>query len=312
MMAQKPGTAAARGIFSLTHDLSPWTHASLFSGSGKQTECLARFSPPDAERAPTRFDLSLFTDEGRWDITGTNIPAQFSREPSRTPPVIAKDFWPLSPESPHYITLLFSDRGAPANYRQMHGYPRQTFLLTNSQNNRTWAKFCFHSLQPAASAAHESTAAWRLSVQLMTQAEADKLEFNPFDPTKIWPHSRFPPHEAGIMELNPIPAEAVPNAFHPARLIPSIGYPPENPTHPPAPRSDDYAQPGNLFRLMSQAGRERLVDNLAAAMKGVPEPVLLHEIAHFFLCDPAYGKGVAGALGLSLDHALAPDNFNLN
>ncbi len=311
-MEQKPGTAAAYGVFTLTHDLSHWTQASLFSGSGKQTECLALFSTPSAERAPIGLDVKFFTDEGRWDITGSNVPVQFSRDPSRTPPVIAKDFWPLSPESLHYITLLFSDRGAPANYRHMHGYPRQTFTLTSSENNRTWAKFRFHSMQPATSAVHESTAAWRLSVQVMTEAEAGQLEFSPFDPTKIWPRSRFPPHEAGIMELNPIPAEAGPEAFDPANIVPGIGYPPENLLHPPAPGGDDYAQPGNLFRLMNTSEREHLTANLVATMRGLPEHILLQQIAHFFLCDPAYGKLIAGGLGLSLDQALAPVNFNLN
>jgi catalase len=60
--------------------------------------------------------------------------------------------------------------------------------------------------------------------------------------------------------------------------------------------NDDYTQPGNLFRLFDPAHRERLFDNLAAAMGGVPEEILARQIAHFTKCDPAYGAGVRAAI----------------
>ncbi|RNF85124.1 catalase [Montanilutibacter psychrotolerans] len=62
--------------------------------------------------------------------------------------------------------------------------------------------------------------------------------------------------------------------------------------------NDDYTQPGNLFRLFDDAQKQRLFDNLAAAMQGVPETILRRQIAHFSRCDPAYGAGVARALKL--------------
>lgn len=62
--------------------------------------------------------------------------------------------------------------------------------------------------------------------------------------------------------------------------------------------NDDYTQPGNLFRLMDAGQRERLFDNIAAAMQGVPEHIQRRQIAHFTKADPAYGAGVARALKL--------------
>jgi catalase len=65
--------------------------------------------------------------------------------------------------------------------------------------------------------------------------------------------------------------------------------------------NDDYTQPGDLFRLFDAAQKQRLFDNIAAAMQGVPEDIQRRQIAHFGKCDPAYGAGVAKALGLGLD-----------
>ncbi len=62
--------------------------------------------------------------------------------------------------------------------------------------------------------------------------------------------------------------------------------------------NDDYTQPGNLFRLMPEASKARLMDNLAAAMADVPEAIQRRQIAHFSKADPAYGAGVAQRLGL--------------
>lgn len=62
--------------------------------------------------------------------------------------------------------------------------------------------------------------------------------------------------------------------------------------------NDDYTQPGNLFRLFDAAQRQRLFDNIAAAMQGVPEHIQRRQIAHFTKADPAYGAGVEKALRL--------------
>ena len=63
--------------------------------------------------------------------------------------------------------------------------------------------------------------------------------------------------------------------------------------------NDDYTQPGNLFRLLSQAEKDRLMDAIAGAMQGVPEFIQRRQIGHFSKADPAYGAGVARRLGLS-------------
>jgi catalase len=64
--------------------------------------------------------------------------------------------------------------------------------------------------------------------------------------------------------------------------------------------NDDYRQPGDLFRLMPPDAKGRLFQNIAEAMTGVPEPIIQRQLAHFYKADPAYGEGVARALGLAL------------
>jgi catalase len=65
----------------------------------------------------------------------------------------------------------------------------------------------------------------------------------------------------------------------------------------PAPESnDDYKQAGDLFRLMTDAERHRLIDNIVDSMKSVAREIQLRQIEHFRKADPAYGEGIARGL----------------
>lgn len=61
---------------------------------------------------------------------------------------------------------------------------------------------------------------------------------------------------------------------------------------------DHYEQPGNLFRKMTSALRQLLFDNTARAMGDARLEVKQRHIANCMKADPAYGAGVARALGL--------------
>ena len=63
---------------------------------------------------------------------------------------------------------------------------------------------------------------------------------------------------------------------------------------------DYFTQPGNLFRLMSPAQQQVLFENTARNMNGVPDAIKMKHICHCMQADPAYGAGVAKALGLEL------------
>ncbi len=68
---------------------------------------------------------------------------------------------------------------------------------------------------------------------------------------------------------------------------------------------DYYSQPGALFRLMKPDEKERLIGNIVASMKTVPQRIQELQIQHFYRADPAYGEGVAKGLGLDIQKIAA-------
>jgi catalase len=68
------------------------------------------------------------------------------------------DFWSLSPESLHQVTILFSDRGLPRSYRHLHGFGSHTFSFINEANERFWVKFHFKTMQGLENLTNEEAA----------------------------------------------------------------------------------------------------------------------------------------------------------
>lgn len=156
--------SGAFGDFTVTHDITRYTKADIFSQIGKKTELFARFSTvagergaADAERDIRGFAVKFYTEDGNWDLVGNNTPVFFLRDPLKFPDLnhavkrdphtnmrSAKnnwDFWTFLPEALHQVTITMSDRGIPASYRHMNGYGSHTFSLINAQNERIWVKF---------------------------------------------------------------------------------------------------------------------------------------------------------------------------
>jgi catalase len=67
--------------------------------------------------------------------------------------------------------------------------------------------------------------------------------------------------------------------------------------------NDDYTQAGDLFRLLKPEERQRLITNIAGHMKGIPERIIKLQLSHFTKANPAYGRGVAEALGVAVPEA---------
>jgi len=274
--------SGAYGTFTVTHDISKFTKAKLFSEVGKKTDMLLRFSTvagergaADAERDVRGFAIKFYTEEGNWDLVGNNTPVFFVRDPykfanfihtqKRDPKTNLRDmdmqwdFWSLCPESLHQVTILFSDRGRPTDYRHVNGYGSHTYSFINAEGERVWCKFHFKTNQGIQNLMddegdrligenRESSQqdlfnaieqgdfpSWTMKVQIMTQAQAVKFEadtgWNPFDLTKVWPHADFPLHEVGQLELNRNPenyhAEMEQASFSPSALVPGIGPSPD-------------------------------------------------------------------------------------
>ncbi len=162
--------SGAFGTFTVTHDITRYTRAAIFSKVGKKTEMFARFTTvagergaADAERDIRGFALKFYTEEGNWDLVGNNTPVFFLRDPRKFPDLNKAvkrdprtnlrsatnnwDFWTLLPEALHQVTVVMSDRGIPASYRHMHGFGSHTFSFWNEKGERFWVKFHFRTKQ---------------------------------------------------------------------------------------------------------------------------------------------------------------------
>jgi len=225
----------------------------------------------DAERDVRGFAMKFYTEQGNWDLVGNNTPVFFIRDPykfanfihtqKRDPKTNMRcmdmqwDFWSLCPESLHQVTILFSDRGLPAGYRFMNGYGSHTYSLINDKGERVWCKFHFKTNQgiktiddPEAEKlvgtdreSHQRDLfeaiergefpQWRVCIQVMTDEQAERFPWNPFDLTKVWPHADFPLIDVGVMELNRNPenyfADVEQSAFNPSAFVPGIGPSPD-------------------------------------------------------------------------------------
>ncbi len=156
--------SGAYGTFTVTHDITRYTKAKIFSEVGKKTDLFVRFSvvagshgDSDTERDVRGFAIKFYTEEGNWDLVGNNTPVFFVRDPlkfadfihtqKRDPeknlflPVAKWDFWSLMPESLHQVMILMGDRGIPQSYRHMHGFGSHTYSFINAENERFWVKF---------------------------------------------------------------------------------------------------------------------------------------------------------------------------
>lgn len=65
------------------------------------------------------------------------------------------------------------------------------------------------------------------------------------------------------------------------------------------------SQAGNLFRLMTSDLQHRLFGNIARLMAGLPREIQLRQICQIFSANPAYGIGLANALGFSVERKMS-------
>jgi catalase len=266
--------AGAHGRFTVTNpEIAKYTKADFLSEEGKETPVFLRFSTvagelgsADTVRDPRGFAVKFYTDEGNYDIVGNNTPIFFIRDAIKFPDFIHTqkrhpqthlkdanmvwDFWSLSPESLHQITILHSDRGIPATLRHMQGYGSHTFKWVNKEGESFWVKYHFRTDQGVKNMDPEVATkiagehpdyhtedlfnaieegdfpSWTLKVQIMPEEEAATYEWDPFDITKVWPHGDYPLIEVGKMVLDRNPenyfAEVEQSAFSPGHFVPGI------------------------------------------------------------------------------------------
>jgi catalase len=261
----------AHGEFVSAGDFSRFTKARLFGEKGKKTPVFVRFSTvihpngsPESLRDPRGFAVKFYTEQGNWDLVGNNLPVFFIRDAMKFPDMVHSlkpspvtnqqdpnrffDFFSHVPESTHMLTFVYSDRGTPANLRQMDGFGVHAFKWVNDKSEVTYVKFHWRSLQGIKNHTAEEAAAataknhsnhtadlyesikagefpsWELAVQLLPVSDLGKTEYDPLDATKVWPG--VPEMVVGKMTLNRVPENFFQSteqaAFSPGMVVPGI------------------------------------------------------------------------------------------
>jgi len=221
---------------------------------------------PETARDPRGFATKFYTEEGNYDLVGNNLPVFFIRDAIKFPDMVHSlkpapdtnlqsgdrywDFMSLTPESTHMMTWVMSDYGTPANYREMEGNSVHAFKWINAHGNYVYVKYKWMPRQGvrnltraqvkevqgedfnhATRDLYESIQAgrypqWDLCVQIVAPEDMDGFDFDPLDPTKLWPEELVPLQKVGTMTLNRNPdnyfAEVEQVAFAPSALVPGI------------------------------------------------------------------------------------------
>jgi catalase len=270
--------AGAHGYFEVTADVTKFTKAAFLSKIGKKTDVFLRFSTvggekgsADAARDPRGFAIKFYTEDGNYDLAGNNTPVFFIRDPLKFPDFIhtqkrhpatnlpdANMFWDflsLTPESIHQVTILFSDRGTPATYRNMNGYSSHTYKWYNAKGEYFWVQYHFKTDQGIKNLTRKEAQklcgedpnhatrdlfesiergdhpSWTLEMQILTPEQAKDFAWDIFDITKVWPHTEVPPIKVGKLVLNRNPAnyfaEVEQAAFCPGNVVPGIAVSPD-------------------------------------------------------------------------------------
>lgn len=265
--------AGAYGVFKPEQSLARYTRAAFLQDPDVETRVFVRFSTviqpsgsPETIRDPRGFAVKFYTSEGNYDLVGNNLPVFFINDAMKFPDMVHAlkpaphtniatpnhywDFFSHTPESTHMITWVFSDRGIPANYREMDGFGVHAFKWVNAEGDVSYVKYHWKSAQGVRSLTaaeaqkiggenhSHATAdlydaieqgnfpAWDLYVQILDPADMDAFSFDPLDPTKVWPEDVLPLVKVGRMTLNENPAnyfaEVEQSAFSPSVLVPGI------------------------------------------------------------------------------------------
>ncbi|CAH0381891.1 unnamed protein product [Bemisia tabaci] len=174
--------AGAFGDFVVTHDISQYSKASVFSKVGLKTQVAVRFSTsrngrsgPDMIRDPRGFAVRFYTEDGNFDIAGQNMPIFYFRDPMLLPAFIHSqrgrepktnlpnpnyqwDLVCLRHDTLFQVMMLYSDWGTPDGYRYMDGYGVNTFVLINAANQPVYCKFHWKSHLGKKNMTHEDAA----------------------------------------------------------------------------------------------------------------------------------------------------------
>ncbi|MCL9779404.1 catalase [Neisseria subflava] len=281
--------SGAFGTFTVTHDITKYTRAKIFSEVGKKTEMFARFTTVAGERGAA---------DAERDIRG-----------------FALKFYPEAdaekvPYHPFDLTKVWPKKDYPlieVGEFELNRNPENFFADVEQ------SAFAPSNLVPGIGASPDKM----LQARLFNYADAQRYRLGvnfrqiPVNRPRCPVHSNQRDGQGRADGNYGSLPHYEPNSFGQWQQQPDFAEPPlkinGDAAHWDYRQDDDdyFSQPRALFNLMSDAQKQALFDNTAAAMGDAPDFIKYRHIRNCYRCDPAYGEGVAKALGLTVEDAQA-------
>jgi catalase len=262
----------------VTHDITRYTKAMIFSEIGKQTPMFARFSTvagergaADAERDIRGFALKFYTEEGNWDVVGNNTPVFFFRDPLRFP-----DF-ELNRNPENVFAEVEQAAFSPANIAPGISYSPDKML-----QGRLFSYGDAQRYRLGVNHHHIPVNAPKCPFHSYHRAGAMRTDGNLGGTATYFPNSRG--EWIDQPQLNEPPLELEGATAHWDHRV----------------NDDHYQQPGDRFRKMTPALEQMLFDNTARQVGAAARHIQERHVANCAEADPAYGAGIAKALGIDL------------
>ncbi len=200
---------------------------------------------PETLRDPHGFAIKFYTQEGNWDLVGNQTPVFFIRDAIKFPDFIHAmkpspvtnvqdanrvfDFLSSQPWATNMLTYVYGKQGVPTSYREQDGFGVHAYKLYNDKGEYKYVKFNFRSQQGVKGLNVKEAAVqqgkdfnhltndlynniyagnfpkWDLHIQVLDPKDLGKFDFDPLDPTKIWPTDLVPEVKVGTLTLNRMP-----------------------------------------------------------------------------------------------------------
>ena len=160
--------SGAHGVFKPYKSMVQYTSAGFLQDPAIETPVFVRFSAlsgqagsADTVRDVRGFAVKFYTQQGNYDLVGSNVPVFYIQDAIKFPDLIHAlkaephngmpqaasahdtfwDFVTLMPESTHMLMWTMSDRAIPRSLRMMEGFGVHAFRFVNAQGVSHFVKF---------------------------------------------------------------------------------------------------------------------------------------------------------------------------
>ncbi|PSN53034.1 Catalase, partial [Blattella germanica] len=300
----------------VTHDITKYCKADVFSKIGKKTPIAVRFSTvggesgsADTVRDPRGFAVKFYTDDGIWDLVGNNTPIFFIRDPILFP------------------VFIHTQKRNPATHLKSNQGIKNLFAEKAHELSANDPDYSIRDLYNAI--AKGEYPSWTMSIQVMTFGQAEKHKFNPFDLTKgrLFSYNDTHRHRLGANFMH-IPVNCpyktrvtnyqrdgpqnftnnqegapnyYPNSFSGPVDAPNCELSKFTPTGDVARYNtgdeDNFTQPQIFWRkTLNAQERERLVKNIVSHLKDATGFIQERAVKNFSQVDAEFGQKLSEGL----------------